>query len=71
MHDWESLAHVRWECKYHVVIIPSIAGKCCTASFGPKSGRFCGSCAANVASSCWKDRRNLRLVKVISTSSNA
>jgi len=22
MHDWQSLSHVRWECKYHVVIIP-------------------------------------------------
>ena len=22
MHEWESLSHVRWECKYHVVIIP-------------------------------------------------
>ncbi len=22
MHEWQSLAHVRWECKYHVVIIP-------------------------------------------------
>ena len=22
MHDWESLSHVRWECKYHIVIIP-------------------------------------------------
>ena len=22
MDDWQSLAHVRWECKYHVVIIP-------------------------------------------------
>jgi hypothetical protein len=22
MHAWESLAHVRWECKYHVVIMP-------------------------------------------------
>ncbi len=22
MREWESLAHVRWECKYHVVIIP-------------------------------------------------
>ena len=22
MHDWASLSHVRWECKYHVVIIP-------------------------------------------------
>ena len=22
MHDWQSLAHVRWDCKYHVVIVP-------------------------------------------------
>jgi putative transposase len=22
MHDWQSLSPVRWECKYHVVIIP-------------------------------------------------
>ena len=22
MHDWLSLSHVRWECKYHVVFIP-------------------------------------------------
>ena len=22
MHEWQSLAHVRWECKYHVVITP-------------------------------------------------
>jgi len=21
MHDWQSLSHVRWECKYHVVFI--------------------------------------------------
>jgi len=21
MHDWQSLSHVRWECKYHVAII--------------------------------------------------
>ena len=22
MHEWQSLSHVRWECKYHIVIIP-------------------------------------------------
>ena len=22
MHDWQSLSHVRWDCKYLVVIIP-------------------------------------------------
>src|SRR5262249_32480908 len=21
MHDWQSLSHVRWDCKYHVVIM--------------------------------------------------
>ena len=27
MHDWRSLSHVRWECKYHVVIIPKYRQK--------------------------------------------
>ena len=27
MHDWRSLSHVRWECKYHVVIIPKYRHK--------------------------------------------
>ena len=27
MHDWRSLSHVRWECKYHVVIIPKYRNK--------------------------------------------
>lgn len=27
MHDWESLSHVRWECKYHIVIIPKYRRK--------------------------------------------
>ena len=22
MHDWKSLSHVRWDCKYHLVIVP-------------------------------------------------
>jgi putative transposase len=22
MRDWQSLSHVRWECKYHVVFVP-------------------------------------------------
>ena len=22
MHEWQSLSHVRWDCKYHIVIIP-------------------------------------------------
>jgi putative transposase len=27
MHDWQSLSHVRWECKYHVLIIPTYRRK--------------------------------------------
>ncbi len=22
MHEWSSLSHVRWDCKYHIVIVP-------------------------------------------------
>jgi putative transposase len=22
MHEWQSQAHVRWDCKYHIVIVP-------------------------------------------------
>ena len=27
MHDWQSLSHVRWDCKYHVVFIPKFRKK--------------------------------------------
>ena len=27
MHDWRSLSHVRWECKYHVVFTPKYRKK--------------------------------------------
>ena len=27
MHEWESLSHVRWDCKYHVVIAPKYRQK--------------------------------------------
>jgi putative transposase len=27
MHDWQSLSHVRWDCKYHVVIVPKFRKK--------------------------------------------
>ena len=27
MHDWESLSHVRWDCKYHVVFVPKCPKK--------------------------------------------
>ena len=27
MHEWQSLSHVRWDCKYHVVILPKYRRK--------------------------------------------
>ena len=27
MHDWRSLSHVRWDCKYHVVFVPKYRTK--------------------------------------------
>jgi putative transposase len=27
MHEWQSLSHVRWDCKDHVVIIPKYRRK--------------------------------------------
>ncbi len=27
MHDWQSMSHVRWDCKYHVVFVPKYRKK--------------------------------------------
>jgi putative transposase len=27
MKDWQSQAHVKWDCKYHVVILPKYRKK--------------------------------------------
>ncbi len=37
MQDWRSLSHVRWECKYHVVIIPKYRKK---VFFGRMRGKI-------------------------------
>ena len=38
MHEWESLSHVRWECKYHVVIIPKYRRKVLYGRFKERIG---------------------------------
>ena len=35
MHDWESLSHVRWDCKYHVVIVPKYRRRALYGEFSP------------------------------------
>ncbi len=37
MHDWQSLSHVRWECKCHVIIIPKYRHK---VFYGKMRGRI-------------------------------
>ena len=36
MKDWRSIAHVTWECKYHVVIVPKYRKK---EFFGKRRGQ--------------------------------
>ena len=40
MDDWQSLAHVRWECKYHVVIIPKFRRKVLYGQLRAQVGRI-------------------------------
>lgn len=40
MHEWQSLAHVRWECKYHVVIIPKYRRKVLYGRLRHRIGRI-------------------------------
>ena len=37
MRDWESMSHVKWECKYHVVFIPKYRHK---VFYGKARGRI-------------------------------
>jgi REP element-mobilizing transposase RayT len=34
MDDYESLSHMKWECKYHVVSIPKCDGTRYTSALG-------------------------------------
>ena len=38
MHDWKSLSHVRWECKYHIVIIPKYRKRALYGQFRNRVG---------------------------------
>ena len=40
MHDWESQAHVKWDCKYHLVFVPKYRRKAIYGSLRPKIGRI-------------------------------
>lgn len=40
MHEWESLSHVKWECKYHVVFIAKYRRKAIYGELRQKIGRI-------------------------------
>ena len=40
MDDWQSLAHVRWECKYHGVIIPKFRKRIIYGQLRQQVGRI-------------------------------
>ena len=40
MKEWQSLAHVRWECKYHVVFVPKYRKKVMYGRTGKQIGKF-------------------------------
>ena len=40
MHEWQSQAHVKWECKYHVVFIPKYRQKVFYGNMRRKVGRI-------------------------------
>jgi putative transposase len=38
MHEWQSLSHVRWDCKYHIVIIPKFRKRVLYGRFRKRAG---------------------------------
>ena len=40
MHEWESQAHVRWDCKYHVVFVPKYRRKALYGNLRRDVGRI-------------------------------
>ncbi len=40
MKDWQSQAHVKWECKYHIVILPKYRKKALYGRLRGKIGRI-------------------------------
>lgn len=40
MHDWKSLSHVKWDCKYHVVFVPKYRKKVLYGNIKRKVGEI-------------------------------
>lgn len=44
MGDVKSLAHTRWNCKYHIVLRPNIAVRCSMVKRNGRLAKFCENC---------------------------
>jgi len=40
MKDWQSQSHVKWDCKFHVVILPKYRQKVFYGKFRPQVGKI-------------------------------
>ncbi len=40
MHNWQSQSHVRWDCKYHIVIVPKYRKKKLYGKFKRRVGEI-------------------------------
>jgi REP element-mobilizing transposase RayT len=47
MHDLESMSHVRWECKYHVVFMPKYRHKVFYGKAWSANGVWHSDCQLN------------------------
>ena len=58
MNDFESLAHVRWECKYYVVFIPKYGRKVMYGKLRGARGDILRDLCKQINRkdlSCWRD----------------
>jgi putative transposase len=53
MHEWQCLAHVRWECKYHVVFIPKYRRKVLYGKRRRRIGAILRDLCVQKVSNCW------------------
>ena len=47
MKDWQSQSHFKWDCKYHVVILPKYRQRVLVGNEGSRPCPFFGNCADN------------------------
>ena len=57
MHEWQNLSHVRWDCKYHIVIIPKYRREVFYGRLRRQVGVILRGCAVSEGSTWWKGMR--------------